>query len=180
MAPQRYGQLRWYLWAQSGFEKGRTVAEADDEDRKQRVDRELIELLNELRVALPGVQVIFGFLLTVPFAPRFEQIDREQRWSYLVTLTLLALASLLLIAPAAQHRVQFRQHDKEALLIRANRYSRAGLATLLPALSLGVFFVLDTVFPGRVAVLVAVSCLLAGGWWWLVLPQWQRSGASTV
>ncbi len=144
-----------------------------DENRKQRVNRELMELLNELRVALPGVQVIFGFLLTVPFAPRFDQIDGEQRWSYLATLTLLALSSLLLIAPAAQHRALFRQHDKEALLIRANRYSRAGLAALLPALSLGVFFVLDTVFPGLVAALVAVACLLAGGWWWLVLPQWR-------
>jgi hypothetical protein len=83
-----------------------------EESRKDRANRELIEMLNELRVALPGVQVLFAFLLTVPFSVGFSEVSDFQRRAYFVTLVASALASGLLIAPAAQHRVLFRQHDK--------------------------------------------------------------------
>jgi len=76
-----------------------------DEDRKQRVNRELSELLNELRVALPGVQVLFAFLLAVPFQQRFTDVTVFQRDVYYGTLLMSALSIVLLIAPAAQHRV---------------------------------------------------------------------------
>lgn len=144
------------------------------ETRKERVDRELIELLNELRVALPGVQVIFGFLLTVPFTQRFAQIDADQKTAYQVTLVLLTLASLLLIAPAAQHRVLFRQQDKEQLLGRSNRYARSGLAVLLVALCLAVFFVLHAVTSGPAAAVVAAVSTLPGVWWWIAFPLIRR------
>src|SRR6059058_4200036 len=92
------------------------------ESRHERVNRELIELLNELRVALPGVQVLFAFLLTVPFTQRFGKTTEIERDIYFVTLILAALSSVLLIAPSSQHRLLFRKRDKERLLLRANIY----------------------------------------------------------
>jgi hypothetical protein len=147
------------------------------ETEKQRVDRELIELLNELRVALPGVQILFGFLLTVPFAQRFVEINSAQRLAYLGTLLLLTLASLLFIAPAAQHRVLFRQHDKERLLLRSSRYARAASVVLLLALGTGIFFIVEMVYSGLVAVIAAIAALGAGSWLWIVVPHALRRSA---
>src|SRR4051794_39707081 len=90
-----------------------------DENRSQRINRELMELLNELRVGLPGVQFLFAFLLVVPFQQRGGQTTEFQKDVYFVTLVAAAVATALLIAPAAQHRVLFRQHDKERLLRRS-------------------------------------------------------------
>src|SRR3712207_6654331 len=81
----------------------------EGETRKERIDRELMELLNELRVALPGVQFLFAFLLVVPFQQRGAELTDFQRDVYFVTLVAAAVATGLLIAPAAQHRVLFRQ-----------------------------------------------------------------------
>src|SRR3954471_7210178 len=92
-----------------------------DETRKERIDRELIELLNELRVALPGVQFLFAFLLIVPFQQTINKVTDFQRGIYFVALAAAAVATTLLIAPAAQHRVLFRQYDKENLLKRGSR-----------------------------------------------------------
>ncbi|MDQ1727243.1 MAG: hypothetical protein QOK14_1288 [Frankiaceae bacterium] len=141
------------------------------ETQKQRVDRELIELLNELRVALPGVQILFGFLLTVPFAQRFGQISNAQRLAYLGTLLLLTLASLLFIAPAAQHRVLFRQHDKEGLLLRSSRYARAATVVLLAALCLGLYFIIEMVYPGPTAIVSSLAALAVGTWLWIAVPH---------
>ncbi len=149
-----------------------------EESRKERANRELIEMLNELRVALPGVQVLFAFLLTVPFSFGFSEVSDFQRRAYFVTLVASALASGLLIAPAAQHRVLFRQHDKENLLRRANRYATAGVAVLAIAIIAAVILVLDFIY-GRTTALVTggiLAALLA--WWWLALPLRQRSRTS--
>src|SRR3954467_4756980 len=100
---------------------------APGETKQERINRELIELLNELRVALPGVQFLFAFLLIVPFQQTVASITDFQRDVYFTALASAAVATALLIAPAAQHRVLFRQHDKEALLRRSNRSSIAGL-----------------------------------------------------
>src|SRR5512144_1444531 len=97
------------------------------ESPKERVDRELIEQLNELRVALPGVQVLFAFLLAVPFQQRFGQVNDIQRAVYFVTLASAALASTLLIAPSSIHRLLFRQGNKERIVRWNNRVSIAGL-----------------------------------------------------
>src|SRR3954467_9551276 len=90
------------------------------ESRSERINRELIELLNELRVALPGVQFLFAFLLVVPFQQRGAQTTDFQKDACFVPLGAPAVATALLIAPAAQHRVLFRQHDKERLLKRSS------------------------------------------------------------
>src|SRR3712207_1935931 len=96
-----------------------TKSDRDGESHKERVDRELLELLNELRVALPGVQFLLAFLLIVPFQETIDRITDFQRDVYFVALAAAAIATALLIAPAAQHRVLFRQAEKEALLHRS-------------------------------------------------------------
>src|ERR687890_38620 len=110
--------------------KGRT-----GETHKERVDRELLELLNELRVALPGVQFLFAFLLIVPFQETIDRTTDFQRDVYFVALAAAAVTTALLIAPAAQHRVLFRQAEKEGLLHRSNRSAFLGLCTLAVAIT---------------------------------------------
>src|SRR5215203_1343911 len=97
------------------------------EDESERLDRELIELLNELRVALPGVQVLFGFLLTVPFSQGWSRVTDTERLVFFLTFLSTAVATALLIAPSAQHRILWRARDKDALLRRANSAAVAGL-----------------------------------------------------
>ena len=145
------------------------------ESRKQRIDRELMELLNELRVALPGVQFLFAFLLVVPFQQQGTQLTDFQRDVYFVTLLAAAVATGLLIAPAAQHRVLFRQHDKEALLQRSNRSAFLGLTVLALAIVSAVLLVTDVVFDLTLAWFTAafVGALLA--WWWIAVPFWKRA-----
>src|SRR5438270_13910323 len=106
---------------------GDSSADQDHETRSERINRELIELLNELRVALPGVQFLFAFLLVVPFQQGGSKTTPFEHGVYYVALVSAAVASVLLIAPAAQHRVLFRQRDKEALLKRSSRSAFAGL-----------------------------------------------------
>ncbi len=145
------------------------------ENRKQRIDRELMELLNELRVALPGVQFLFAFLLVVPFQQQGTQLTDFQRDVYYLTLLAAAVATGLLIAPAAQHRVLFRQHDKEALLRRSNRSAFLGLTVLALAIVGAVLLVTDVVFDLTLAWITAavVGVLLA--WWWIAVPFWKRA-----
>ena len=105
----------------------------DGEDRSERLDRELIELLNELRVALPGVQVLFGFLLAVPFSQGWQRVTDTERLVFFLTFLSTAIATVLLIAPSAQHRILWRARDKEALLRRANALALAGTRCRSPA-----------------------------------------------
>src|ERR1700739_3573468 len=95
-------------------------ADPRDESEAQRDDRNLIELLQELRVAGLGVQVLFGFLLSIPFTTRFEKLTHAQRGLYVVSLLLAAISTALLLAPVAYHRLVFRQHRKEQLVKDAN------------------------------------------------------------
>ncbi|MCU1676501.1 MAG: rane protein, partial [Frankiales bacterium] len=108
---------------------------------------------------------------------RFAEINRAQRVAYVSTLLLLTLASLLFIAPAAQHRVLFRQDDKEALLLRSTRYARVASTVLLAALALGVYFVVEMVYPGPVAVAASVAALVVGAWLWIAVPHGLRRAA---
>jgi hypothetical protein len=145
------------------------------ESRKERIDRELLELLNELRVALPGVQFLFAFLLVVPFQDRGGDLTDFQRDVYFVTLLAAAIATGLLIAPAAQHRVLFRQRDKENLLRRSHRSAFVGLIVLAIAICSAVLLVTDVLFDLTQAWVTAgiVAALLA--WWWIAVPFWQRA-----
>ena len=146
----------------------------DGESRKERIDRELMELLNELRVALPGVQFLFAFLLVVPFQQQGTQLTDFQRDVYFVTLLAAAVATGLLIAPAAQHRVLFRQHDKEALLQRSNRSAFLGLTVLAVAIVGAVLLVTDVVFDLTLAWITAAVVGALLGWWWMAVPLWKR------
>ena len=121
------------------------------EDAKERLDRELLELLNELRVALPGVQVLFAFLLTVPFSDRFTRLTDPQRDVYFAAFLSTAVSSVCLMAPTAYHRIRFRQADKEHMLRTANILAIAGIAFLAFAVSLVVFVVTDLLFKGAAA-----------------------------
>src|SRR6476620_662273 len=107
----------------------------EDEDEGERLDRELLELLNELRVIIPGVQVLFGFLLTVPFQQRFAQVDDFQRIVYLATLLLTAASAAFLMAPSAFHRLTFRAGQKPYLIALGTRQTIVGIALLALAMN---------------------------------------------
>jgi O-antigen/teichoic acid export membrane protein len=149
-------------------------SERSRETRKERVDRELIELLNELRVALPGVQFLFAFLLIVPFQQTRDQLTDFQKDVYFVALLAAAVATVLLIAPAAQHRVLFRQKDKEQLLKRSNAYAFAGLVVLGLAICAAILLVVDVLFTNTLAWVAAgvIGVLLAIIW--MAVPYWRR------
>jgi len=137
-----------------------------DETKEERLDRELEELLQELRLALPGVQILFAFLLVVPFNNRFAEIDDLQRAVWFVALLLALGAVACFIAPTAYHRIRFRDYDKERLVLTATRLAVAGLVFLATALSASAFFVTGFVFDDRIAALVtAIAVGTIGGLW---------------
>jgi Flp pilus assembly protein TadB len=144
-----------------------------DEGQDERLDRELIEFLNELRVVLPGVQVLFAFLLTVPFTNQFDKVTNEQRQVYFWTFICTTIATALLIAPSAHHRLQWRQHDKERLLRTANRLSIGGMVFLTLALMGAVYLVTDLLFHPAAAAVVTVAMAIVFLWAWWGLPLWR-------
>ncbi len=143
---------------------------ARDEDRGQRVNRELIELLNELRVALPGVQVLFAFLLAVPFSQGFTSTTSFQRALFFGTLSSTAVASVLLIAPSAWHRLHFRQKDKERVLLTSNSLTIAGLGFLAAAMVGAVMLIADFIYSPTLTIVSGVVAVALFGWFWAVLP----------
>jgi hypothetical protein len=145
-----------------------------DEDQKERLDRELIELLNELRVALPGVQILFAFLLAVPFTERFARASELQKNAYFFTFLCAAASTALLIAPSAYHRLTWRQHDKEHLLRVSNRLSIGGTVFLAIAMASTVFVVTDVLFNVTAAALVAGATAAFYALFWYVMPLVRR------
>ena len=154
---------------------GRDADDGRDESHAERVDRELIELLNELRVALPGVQFLFAFLLVVPFQQATDRATDFQRDVYLVTLVAVVVATALLIAPAAQHRALFRQHDKEDLLRRSNRFAFLGLCVLAVAIVAAVLLVVDFLFSLPLALVTSGVVAVLLGWLWIGSPLLLRA-----
>jgi O-antigen/teichoic acid export membrane protein len=146
-----------------------------DESREERLDRELIELLNELRVLLPGVQVLFAFLLTVPFATGFSKASDFQKDTYLFTLLCTALGSALLIAPSSYHRLRFRDYDKERLLRTSNRLAIAGTVLLALAMSAAVLLVTDYLFADVTTGIVTGLVVAAFAWFWFGLPLVRKA-----
>jgi prolipoprotein diacylglyceryltransferase len=144
-----------------------------DETQDQRDDRNLAELLQELRVAGLGVQVLFGFLLSLPFTSKFAAISGAQRQLYVATLTLAAVSTALLTAPVAYHRLVFRRHQKEHLVEAANIMAICGLATVGLAISGAVLLVVSVVDHGVPVVLIPVLifCVFAGLWFALPLAR---------
>jgi O-antigen/teichoic acid export membrane protein len=142
-----------------------------DETEAERIDRNLAELLQELRVAGLGVQVLFGFLLAMPFTNIFATLDPEQHRLYVADLLLAALATALLTAPVAYHRIVFRRHKKHDLLRFANAVALAGLVCVALAISGAVLLVVSVAYDGLVAAVVAA--LVAGTYFvlWYVAPH---------
>jgi uncharacterized protein DUF6328 len=145
-----------------------------NEDKSERINRELIELLNELRVALPGVQVLFAFLLAVPFSQRFAQASEFQRDFYFGTLLSTAISAALLIAPSAYHRIHFRQHNKEQLLQSSNWLSIAGLVFLALAMVGAVVLITDVLYGPAATASFGLGAAVLFGWFWCVLPLMRR------
>jgi hypothetical protein len=147
------------------------------ESKEERLDRELIELLNELRVALPGVQVLFAFLLGVPFTQRFGEVTELQQDVYFLTFLCAAASTALLIAPSAYHRLEWRRGDKEHLLVVSNRLAISGTVFLALAISGTVFVVTEMLFDATSAAVVAAVTAAFFGWFWYGLPLLRRARA---
>ena len=145
------------------------------ESHDERVNRELIELLNELRVALPGVQVLFAFLLAVPFTQRFGQVTDLQKDAFMAALLCTLAGSVFLIAPSAYHRVRFRDRDKEALLRIANVFAIVGLGFLALGMTAVVFLVTDLLFKGLITVVVTSLTAALFLSVWFVLPLLRKA-----
>ncbi|GAC1394304.1 MAG: hypothetical protein NVSMB47_03040 [Polyangiales bacterium] len=144
------------------------------ESRKQRVNRELTELLSELRIALTGAQLLFTFLLTVPFTARFAAIATSLRHVFFATFVCTGLATTFLLAPSAQHRLSFRAHDKEGLLLRSNRLTMIGVAFLALAMVGVSYFVTGMVLGDGFALPIAAGTLTTIAVVWYVPPLLRR------
>ncbi|GAA2902065.1 DUF6328 family protein [Streptosporangium fragile] len=134
------------------------------------MDRELSELLQGLRVAVTGVQVLFAFLLTVPFAPGFTKVDTLGRWLFFIALLSAAMASVCFITPAAQHRLLFRTGLKERMLHRANEIGVAGALGLAISMTSSVALVAETVINAWPAAVFGGAVALASAWLWFIQP----------
>lgn len=138
-------------------------------------DRELIELLNELRVALPGVQVMFAFLLAVPFSQGFAKVTSVQKGAFFVALLGTAIATVLLIAPSSFHRIQWREHDEERLLQISNGLTISGLAFLALSMTAVVFTITDFIYGSPASLIVSVLIGLAFAVLWYVIPLIRKA-----
>ena len=140
-----------------------------EETEAERHDRQLGELLQEVRVAVPGVQVLFAFLLVVPFSARWADVTDLQRDVYFATLLLTAIATAFLMAPGSIHRVLFKQGDKRFIVHVANLLLLAGLGALAVAIGLAVFLVADVLFD-MTAAAIAAGCIFGFtvGLWYVV------------
>jgi hypothetical protein len=145
-----------------------------DETEFERLDRNLIELLQEVRVVQTGVQVLFAFLLTVPFSSRFDEITGFQRGAYFAALVGTAAASVLLIAPTSVHRILFRRGQKEYMVELSNRLAMGGLVALAIAMIAAMLLVSDVMFGMAVAIVVGVVTALAFGLVWAGVPLRRR------
>jgi hypothetical protein len=145
-----------------------------DESEAERVDRNLAELLQELRVAGLGVQVLFGFLLSLPFTNRFTRLSHGQRELYLATLVLAAVATALLLGPVAYHRLVFRRGQKEGLVRAASVMAIAGLAAVGLAVSAAVLLVTGYVASTLPAALITAFVTGVFGLLWFAFPLVRR------
>jgi hypothetical protein len=155
--------------------------ESDDRSKEERKrDRQMMELLNELRVALPGVQILFAFLLTVPFSARYGDLSFFQRDVYYATLIATALSTACLIAPSAAHRLRFHQSEREWIIESANTLSIAGLVFLSLAIGGAVLLITDVMFDGTRVIVYsgAVFLLIVSLWFVRPLARHARGESS--
>jgi uncharacterized protein DUF6328 len=154
-----------------------SAVDGREESEEQRDDRNLAELIQELRVVSLGVQVLFGFLLSLPFTTRFDRLSDGQRGIYMASLVLSAVATALLLGPVAYHRLVFRRGMKEPLVRFANVMAISGLAAVGAAVLLAVLLVTDYVAGALTAALITavMACLLGGLWFAVPLSHRERS-----
>ncbi len=148
------------------------------ETEHERLDRNLDELLGELRVALPGVQVLFAFLLIVPFNARFTEVTPFQEKVYFATLLVTAVSSLLLIAPGVHHRLLFRRDEKRYLVRTANRLAISGLSLLGLAVALAIMLVTDFLFGTATTIVATCLIVLPTIAVWYAIPIRRRLAGS--
>ena len=141
-----------------------------NETKEERLDRNLQELLGELRVILPGVQVLFAFLLVVPFNQRFEEVSTFQKYLYLGTLVCAAAASACLIAPSIHHRITFRTQDKEHLVARANRLTIVGGVFLAIAMTGAIWLITGYLYGDTITAVAAVVVAGMFAVLWYIVP----------
>jgi len=142
-----------------------------EETPKERHNRELIELLNELRVALPGVQVLFAFLLAVPFSRGWPKVTQFEKVVFFVCLVATALSSALLIATPAFHRLRFRADDKEKVIVYGNKLAIGGFSSLAVAMVAALLLVTTFLFGAAPGIIAAASfaVVIAMLWYGLAL-----------
>jgi hypothetical protein len=145
-----------------------------NETELERSDRHLTELMQEVRVAQTGVQVLFGFLLMVPFTARFELLSQAEKLLYFATLAAAGAAAMLLVAPGAHHRILFRCGDKEHIVRMANRYAIAGFACVALAMVGALLLVADVLLGSAAAGAVAAVAAAAALWCWYLQPLRRR------
>jgi Family of unknown function (DUF6328) len=144
--------------------------EHDDESRRERVNRELLELLNELRVALPGVQVLFAFLLAVPFSNGYKRITEFQKNVFFVTLAATAVSTACFIVPTAYHRLNFRNREKERILFVSNKFAIAGIMTLAVSMIGVVVLIADVIYSDTAALAAGAAAFVLFFGLWAALP----------
>jgi hypothetical protein len=152
-----------------GDEPERTPSQQEESEHERRT-RQLGELLQETRVVMPGVQVLFGFLLTVAFQSRFARVNQLEKDLLLAAILCAAAATICFIAPASYHRILFEHRDKPHLIAVGNRFLIAGVAFLALAMTLALALVCDFVFGGTTAAIVAAMVFLAFAWFWFAFP----------
>jgi hypothetical protein len=147
------------------------------ETEKDRLNRNLDQLLQELRVVLPGVQVLFAFLLAVPFSTRFNEVDGFERVVFFVALMFTAISVVLLMAPSIQHRILFR-HDQKPYLVHAGTIlTIAGMTALAVAMILSIVLVADFLYGAWAASITAVTAVVSFAAVWYALPIERRRRA---
>lgn len=146
-----------------------------EESKKEQLEREHGELLEELRSLIPGADVLFGFLLAIRFTQQFSDLTSLQKYVYYATLLTVAVAIVLLLAPAAYHRIRFREGDKEVMLRKGNREAIAGTAAIATAITGVLFLVTDLIFSIPVAVVVAVAFFALTAWRWWAIALFRKA-----
>ena len=145
-------------------------AERRGESEEERLDRNLMELLQELRVVLTGIQVLFAFLLIVPFSNGWTAVTEFEKTVYYVTLLLVAASSVCLIAPTARHRMRFRELDKKWIVVSSNRLAIAGMVFLAGAMSGVLMLISSVVYSGALVAIATGAFVIAVGWFWFAAP----------
>jgi hypothetical protein len=151
-----------------------------EESEGERLDRNLGELLQELRVALPGVQVLFAFLLAVPFQQNFSEITPFQERVYFATLLCTAISAVLLISPTAYHRLNFRQQNKEELVLVSNRLAIAGMVFLALAMTGAIMLITDVLFGTVATIVFSAAAVTLFAVFWGALPLRRRLSSAPL